>query len=880
MSDTEASVKFIADPTGVIEGMRAAAEAVEGGSTQMKTALAGLNAAFESAMAPLIAFMAILKGGEFLGEAVSATVDMNKEAAKLGKQLGISANEAGALSMAIEKVHGTTDAFSQASSMLTRQIKNNEDGVKAMGLETRNSDGSLRNMKDIMMDAIGVLNGYKAGTDRNLAAQVLFGRGAQNLGPILKLNNDLLEEAKKRQEELGLTITKEGQERVQKYRDAMTEAGEVMEAIKVAIGNAVMPALTMLGEWFSGVGPTVIAVFKDAMDILGAVIGFVADTITTLWGIFSDVFSQIGAMVTDLVGGKATTDFLTWGNAIKVVEIAFLALRTAITVAVEVIATSLTYLIGFADAAMMAINSALRGDFPGAQAAWDQGMANIEARVEQAKARVTGEMAQIQASYEKIMQGPKSETPANDPPSKKGKSYVAPPDKSGDDDRMKGWELKLAQQKLALAQENEANHTAHEMSKAEEAAYWAEILQMGDLTAKERIAVETKRVTASLAAQSAEESAKLEGMKKELDAAKNNGNERIRIAQQIATETANYYGKGTQQAIAAEAEVVKVKQEAAAQILKIGDALLAGQRQRDLANIDQEAAMADREVQLGQITNAQKLALDRQFEDQRFAIQRKALEDQKAALVGSPSYDPVAVAKIQNQIEALDQQHQSKLTQIDTQAILQRNKLETDAAKSISQSWGQALSQLATGQASFASTVRSMWQGIVGAVASALEQMIANWLEQQILAFLGIKAAKAVSAIGQITSYAGVAAAGAVAATAAIPVVGPGLAPAAGTAAFSEAMAYAPTASARDGFDVPKGMNPITQLHAEEMVLPAEHANALRDLVNGGGLGGQGGPQIHIHAMDAQSFRGFLNSGGGREIMKHLNEASRNFRRP
>ena len=118
MSDTEASVKFIADPTGVVEGMRAAAEAVEGGSVQMKTALAGLNAAFEAAMAPLIAFMAILKGGEVIGEAVGDTVKLNKEAGALGRQLGISANEAGQLSMALKQVGWTTEGFSAATSML------------------------------------------------------------------------------------------------------------------------------------------------------------------------------------------------------------------------------------------------------------------------------------------------------------------------------------------------------------------------------------------------------------------------------------------------------------------------------------------------------------------------------------------------------------------------------------------------------------------------------------------------------------------------------------------------------------------------------------------------------------------------------------------
>ena len=44
--------------------------------------------------------------------------------------------------------------------------------------------------------------------------------------------------------------------------------------------------------------------------------------------------------------------------------------------------------------------------------------------------------------------------------------------------------------------------------------------------------------------------------------------------------------------------------------------------------------------------------------------------------------------------------------------------------------------------------------------------------------------------------------------------------------------------SARGGYDIPSGVNPMTQLHEEEMVLPKEQANAVRDMAQGtsGGL--------------------------------------------
>jgi hypothetical protein len=85
----------------------------------------------------------------------------------------------------------------------------------------------------------------------------------------------------------------------------------------------------------------------------------------------------------------------------------------------------------------------------------------------------------------------------------------------------------------------------------------------------------------------------------------------------------------------------------------------------------------------------------------------------------------------------------------------------------------------------------------------------------------------------EVAGNAGVAASAAFASTAAIPYVGPELAPAAAGAAYAAAMAWLPVASAAGGFDIPAGLNPVTQLHQQEMVLPAHLANPLREQLSG-----------------------------------------------
>lgn len=51
-------------------------------------------------------------------------------------------------------------------------------------------------------------------------------------------------------------------------------------------------------------------------------------------------------------------------------------------------------------------------------------------------------------------------------------------------------------------------------------------------------------------------------------------------------------------------------------------------------------------------------------------------------------------------------------------------------------------------------------------------------------------------------------------------------------------------ASAEGGYDIPAGVNPVTQLHEKEMVLPKAQAEVIRGLAANGGAGGRGGMTI------------------------------------
>jgi len=168
--------------------------------------------------------------------------------------------------------------------------------------------------------------------------------------------------------------------------------------------------------------------------------------------------------------------------------------------------------------------------------------------------------------------------------------------------------------------------------------------------------------------------------------------------------------------------------------------------------------------------------------------------------------------------------------------------------------------------------VGNMYKGLTQTITSE----IAKWIMLEVAAM----AKKRLMALGVIGTNAATAGAGAAASQADIPIAGPFLAAGAMAATFAAVMAMGSRVpSAAGGFDIPKGVNPLTQLHEREMVLPARHADVIRAMADGGG--GAGGGDTHqwnISALDARSFEGFLRNGGADKVVDALAERRRNGR--
>ncbi len=282
-----------------------------------------------------------------------------------------------------------------------------------------------------------------------------------------------------------------------------------------------------------------------------------------------------------------------------------------------------------------------------------------------------------------------------------------------------------------------------------------------------------------------------------------------------------------------------------------------------LARVETEAAAASQLRAMGQISAEQLRQLEVDQEDQRYQIKRAALQQRLELLSLDPDLSPVERRRILNQILLLDAEHQRALTALrstDNSKVLAPMANVWQAMESGSE---RAVASMLNRQQNLRQGLASIWASIRQSINAELAKMIVAktvaFAKERVLQMLGVKADAAKAASGAAASQA------------AIPFAGPALALGAMAMMLATVGALSSKVpSARAGWIVPSGMNPLTQLHEEEMVLPRAESKAVQDMA-AGRMGGGGDLTVQVRGQAVGDF--FLLHKA--DLVKALKQARR-----
>jgi hypothetical protein len=259
------SVKFGADVAGLVAGARQATDAMKGFAHDTRSALSSLTAPFAQLQRMILGVAAVAAGGAVFKSFVDAATTASGEVLRLSKALGINREEANLLRVQLHGAGVGVDDYVTASLQLDRQLRSNETAIRATGMATRDANGQLLDGHKLMTNALATLKQYREGTQQNIAAQVIFGRGASEIAKLHRLNSESMRQAAKDMEELGLRVTKESEANTKSYNAAIRQLGLAFMGIKEAIGREVLPHLTSFAEWFRAKAPDIIKNMRETM---------------------------------------------------------------------------------------------------------------------------------------------------------------------------------------------------------------------------------------------------------------------------------------------------------------------------------------------------------------------------------------------------------------------------------------------------------------------------------------------------------------------------------------------------------------------------------------------------------------------------------------
>lgn len=251
MADNTDSIT--AQITGSIVGLKAAmvqgAAVVREGTESITGSFETMSAGIEAALAPLLAITILLEGGHLFKEIVEGAAETAEQLDVTAQKTGIAAEELSALQFAAELSDVSIDTLNNGLKFLAKNMEAGAAGFKAMGVETKNADGSLRPLRDVLLDTATKFAGYEDGAAKSALAMNIFGRAGADLIPLLNQGAGGIAALEARARELGITMGEDDVAAAKKYDDQMKEFHSVMTALGRDLAVLVIPVLTKLAEW-------------------------------------------------------------------------------------------------------------------------------------------------------------------------------------------------------------------------------------------------------------------------------------------------------------------------------------------------------------------------------------------------------------------------------------------------------------------------------------------------------------------------------------------------------------------------------------------------------------------------------------------------------
>ena len=799
--------------SNIKDGMEKGGESADGFSEKLGLALeGGIFLEFEE-----IAKQALEVVEQAFEKTAQAAEEFGIQNAKFAAIMGTSTQDAAGLDGALKSVGISLKEYEGLALRMEMRLKTQEQAFTNLGMATRDHNGDLLQGEALMNSAIATMETYKTGTDQNEFSLQIFGRRAQEVYDIMRVGKIDQQQYIQDMKDLGVNTADTAQSSIE-MEAAIGRQKQQWEDVGIAIGQKVMPVITEFFNWMNNDG-------KPILNAIGNAVKFVIEEFVWLATTIDEVALAVAlplADMTEAVIGFAKVVYdvftLNWGS----------------------------------------IAADVKTSWDGMRDNWKQMLAGMKADAD---------------AYQKTFDALYGNKPKpEDNPFNKGgtkhfpqqqtiKKDTSAETEQLDNQRIKSAEaLTLARIKgeqdadtaiLALGKETAEEYYKNEVG-FEEQSYAAKKQALEQRLTVEATAAAAHRsnLEQNLAVENTSDTATVTSRQAALDA--------------IAKADATY--KLTKQKTLDDLHQLEVthsntldklyatelerKQQLARQELQ-------SELQDDNSRLTNAMAVINEEYKLYQLSDTERAAAAKNVTTTIYGEELARLDAEMATLTkGTKAWNEAykerakiaqdmakAIQKIDNDLNNFEQQKWDQL------------------GNSIKSSFNSSLNGMLLGTTSWQNALLQVVDSIANAFLNMGEKILEDWITTQIAKEAISKTTESTSAVSQITAAAGVAAANTFASIAAIPIIGPELAPGAAAVSMSTVLGFNSLAFAEQGMLLDRDR--LVFAHKDEQILPAHLSKGLQRLINGGSAG-SGEAHLHysptINSPQAQSLGQLLDS--------------------
>ena len=241
-----------------------------------------------------------------LFSAAKETSKYGDEVDKASQKLNLSAENYQKLSYAMEMNGTSIDSVSKGMKTIVSDLGKMSNGVskandkyKKLGISLRNSDGTLKNSQQVLLESIDALAKMQDETQRNAMAQEIFGKSAAELTPLLNSGSQGIKELMQEAENYGMVMSDKAVKASADFDDSLTRLQGTMRGLKNRMTGDLLPGISKIMNGISKLisGQDFEKDIEDGIEVISQVIQNslpkILDAITKIIPMLLPVISDI-----------------------------------------------------------------------------------------------------------------------------------------------------------------------------------------------------------------------------------------------------------------------------------------------------------------------------------------------------------------------------------------------------------------------------------------------------------------------------------------------------------------------------------------------------------------------------------------------------------